>query len=232
MRLIILDMHPYSASACSPSLAEAGGSLFSPDRLFEVELTLRCHNRQLILQVVCNQVADAVKQHVFGSDLRGVQNKSAAMNVQSLCYWLHIWTSFALCHTHHSLWIHQQEVFRQATVHTSQHVLARVSGALPDQEVSVSDEESFGVPSAHAAMVPRLSAELLLIGCYRGSAAWRTGPLVLQDLGATSCSRGSGPSSSGTCLVKLQGIFKWPLMDKIHLLFLLVIHQNRPCCLC
>lgn len=138
------------------------------------------------------------------------------------------WTSFALCHTYHSFWIHQQEVFGQATVHTSQHVLARVSGALPDQEVSVSDEESFGVPSAHAAMVPCLSTELLLIWCHRGSTARRTGPLVLQDLGATNCRSGSGPSSSCTCLVKLQGIFKGPLMNKIQLLFLLFIHQNRP----
>lgn len=76
-------------SACLPSLAEAGDSLFSPDHLFEVEFTLCRHNRQLILQVVSNKVANAVKQHVFGSDLRGVQNKSSVMNVQSLC-WFHV----------------------------------------------------------------------------------------------------------------------------------------------
>lgn len=117
----------------------------------------------------------------------------------------------------------------QAAVHPSQHVLARVGGALPDQEVPVSDEESLGVPSAHAAVIPRLPAELLLVGCHRGSAARRTGPLVLQDLGASGCSRGSGPGSSGTRLVELQGVFKRPLMDKIEWFFLLFIYQTRPC---
>lgn len=136
------------------------------------------------------------------------------------------------CYTHHSLWIHQQEVFGQATVHTSQHVLARVSGALPDQEVSVSDQESFCVPSAHAAVIPYLSTELFLIRCHRGSATWRTGPLVLQDLGTTSCSSGSGPTSSGTCFMKLQGILEGPLMDKILTWLHLSVFQILPCCLC
>lgn len=77
-------------SACLPSLAEAGDSLFSPDHLFEVEFTLCRHNRQLILQVVSNKVANAVKQHVFGSDLCGIQNKSSVMNVQSRCCWFHV----------------------------------------------------------------------------------------------------------------------------------------------
>lgn len=202
-------------------------SQFSPDRLFEVQFTLCRNNRQLILQVVCNKVADAVEQHVFGSDLRGVRSKSTVMNVENLC----CWNSFALCHTHHSLWIHQQEVFGQATVHTGQHVLARVGGALPDQEVSVSDQESFCVPSAHAAVIPCFSTELFLIWCHWGSATWRTGPLVFQDLGATSCSSG-GPSSSGTCLMKLQGILEGPLMDKIHTWLVLSVFQILPCCLC
>lgn len=142
------------------------------------------------------------------------------------------WSSLVLSHTHHSLWIHQQQVFGQATVHPGQHVLARVSGALPDQEVSVSDQESFCVPSAHAAVIPRLSTELVLVWCYRGSAARRTGPLVLQDLGDPSCSSGRGPGSSGTCLVKLQCILEGPLIEKIHVCLLLSICQILPCRLC
>lgn len=51
------------------------GSLFPPDHLFEVDLTLCCYNRQLVLQVVRDKVAYALKQHVFGSDLYGGQQK-------------------------------------------------------------------------------------------------------------------------------------------------------------
>lgn len=89
------DFSQYSSasvqcSACLPSLAEAGGSRFSPDRLFEVQFTLCRNNRQLVLQVVCNKVVDAVKQHVFGADLRDVRSKSTVMNVENLCSWLHV----------------------------------------------------------------------------------------------------------------------------------------------
>lgn len=131
--------------------------------------------------------------------------------------------------TYHALWIHQQEVLGQAAVHPSQHVLARVGGALPDQEVPVSDEESLGVPPAHAAVVPRLPAELLLVRRHRGPAARRTGPLVLQDLGASGCSRGGGAGGPGTLLVELQGVFKRPLMGEVERFLLLFIHQKGPC---
>lgn len=181
--------------------AEAAASLFPPDGLMEVELALRCHDGQLVLQVVADEVADAVEQHVFGPDLR-VQTHQPLGTL----------TLAQVCRTYHALWVHQQEVLGQAAVHPSQHVLARVGGALPDQEVPVSDQESLGVPPAHAAVVPRLPAELLLVGRHRGPAARRTGPLVLQDLAACACgcSRGRGAGGSGTGLVELQGVFKRP----------------------
>lgn len=53
---------PYKQdNTCLPSHAGPSGSLFPPDHLFEVELTLRGHNRQLILQMVRDKVAYALK---------------------------------------------------------------------------------------------------------------------------------------------------------------------------
>lgn len=116
----------------------------------------------------------------------------------------------ASCQTHHALRVHQQQVFRQAAVHASQHVLSWVGRALPDQEVSIPDQESLCVPSAHTAVVPCLSAELLLIWGHGSSAARRAWPLVLQDLGTCSCSRCTGPNGAATRLVKLQSVLKRP----------------------
>lgn len=68
-----------------------GGSLFPPDHLFQVELTLCCHDRQLVLQVVCDEVAYALEQHVFGSDLQGGQReaeKEVASATEPLCFLL------------------------------------------------------------------------------------------------------------------------------------------------
>lgn len=55
----IIDFHSHFFSVVfawqhknSPSHAGSSDSLFPPDHLFEVEFTLCCHNRQLILQVV------------------------------------------------------------------------------------------------------------------------------------------------------------------------------------
>lgn len=52
-----------SAWGCKNPASHAGpdGSLFPPDHLFEVELALCCHNRQLVLKVVCDKVAYALK---------------------------------------------------------------------------------------------------------------------------------------------------------------------------
>lgn len=123
------------------------------------------------------------------------------------------WVSCSL--THHSLWVHQQQVFGQATVHASEHILSWVGSALTDQEVPVPDQKPLCVPSAHAAMIPRLPAELILVRGHRSPTAWRTGPLVLQNLCACSSSRCTGPDSSSTCLVKLQGVLKGPYMEII-----------------
>lgn len=58
---IMLGIPYIQYNACLPSHAGPSGSLFPPDHLFEVELTLCCHNRQLILQVVRDKVAYALK---------------------------------------------------------------------------------------------------------------------------------------------------------------------------
>lgn len=41
-----------------------------------MELALCRHDGQLVLQVVRDEVADALKEHVFGSDLCGVQRET------------------------------------------------------------------------------------------------------------------------------------------------------------
>lgn len=132
--------HGFLLTAClrcsSLSAATIGSSFF---RWYAIRWLMLSNNMSLVRTCV----ASAANQHV---------TKCA----KPLLLASH-WRRFVLSHTHHSLWIHQQQVFGQATVHPSQHVLARVSGALPDQEVSVPDQESFCVPSAHAAVIPRLS---------------------------------------------------------------------------
>lgn len=41
-----------------------------------MELALRRHDGQLVLQVVRDEVADALEEHVFGSDLCGGQRET------------------------------------------------------------------------------------------------------------------------------------------------------------
>lgn len=44
-------------------------SVLSADHLLEVQLALCCNNRQLVCQVVVDQVADALEKHVFSPNL-------------------------------------------------------------------------------------------------------------------------------------------------------------------
>lgn len=44
-------------------------SLLPPDNLAEVQLALRSHDGLLVLPVVADEVADALKQHVLGPHL-------------------------------------------------------------------------------------------------------------------------------------------------------------------
>lgn len=64
-------------------------------------------------------------------------------------------------HSHHSLRIHQQQVFGLASLLACEHVLARCGTRLAHQKVTVFAQELLGLLAAQRTMKPGLALQLL-----------------------------------------------------------------------
>lgn len=69
--------------------------------------------------------------------------------------------------THHSLWVHQQQVFGLTALLSGEDVLAGRGPGLSHQEIAISCQEPLGFPATQAAVEPGLTLQLLNEGGRR-----------------------------------------------------------------